>query len=206
MALSGNIGLLAATYRRKQKTAMSSNIRVKRICEQCGNEFEARTTVTKTCSDACAKRAYKARQRAAKVGVSNEQTRQIIVKPIEDIRAKENLNIADASKLLGVSRWTIWRAIGSGNLHAIKLGRRTLIRRSDIDRMFEPPTFSQNSLPAPVALVDCYTMKEIREKYGISEKALYSLIHRNGIPKQYKGPHAYVPKARIDELLTATQL
>lgn len=185
---------------------MSSNIRVKRICEQCGNEFEARTTVTKTCSDNCAKRAYKARQRAAKVTVSNEQTQRIIAKPIEDIRAKENLNIADASKLLGVSRWTIWRAIGSGNLNAVKLGRRTLIRRSDIDRLFEPPTFTQEPTPTPVAIVECYTMKEIQEKYGISEKALYTLIKRNDIPKQYKGPYAYVPKVSIDRLLAATQL
>src|SRR3982751_6203109 len=119
---------------------MSSNIRVRRICEQCGKEFEARTTVTKTCSDACAKRAYKARQRTAKVEVSNEQTRRIIAKPIEDIRAKESLNIADASRLLGVSRWTIWRAIGAGNLNAVKMGRRTLIRRSDIDKLFDQPT------------------------------------------------------------------
>jgi excisionase family DNA binding protein len=185
---------------------MSSNIRVKRICEQCGNEFEARTTVTKTCSDTCAKRAYKARQRTAKVTVSNEQTRRIIAKPIIDIRAKEHLNIADTSKLLGVSRWTIWRAIGSGNLHAVKLGRRTLIRRSDIERLFEPPTVAARPALAPVALADCYTMKDIRDKYGISEKALYTLIQRNGIPKQYSGPYAYVPKVRIDELLTATQL
>ena len=185
---------------------MSSKIRVKRICEQCGNEFEARTTVTKTCSDTCASRAYKARQRAAKVTVSNEQTRRIIVKPIEDIRAKENLNIADASKLLGVSRWTIWRAIGSGGLHAVKLGRRTLIRRSDIERLFESPTAAPKSAPATVALGDCYTLAEVREKYTISDKALYDLIRRNEIPKRYSGQYAYVPKNRIDELLAPTPI
>ncbi len=47
-------------------------------------------------------------------------------------------------------------------------------------------------------------MKEIREKYGISEKALYALIQRNEVPKQYSGIYAYVPKNRIDELLSAT--
>ena len=186
---------------------MSSNIRIRRICEQCGNEFEARTTVTKTCSDNCAKRAYKARQRMAKVAVSNEQTRRIIVKPIEDIRAKENLNIADASKLLGVSRWTIWRAISAGNLYAVKLGRRTLIRRSDIDRLFDRPAqLLERSCSVPVALSECYTMKEVMQKYGISEKALYELIKRNEIPKQYKGIYAYVPKTRIDELLISTPI
>jgi excisionase family DNA binding protein len=184
---------------------MSSIIRVKRICEQCGNEFEARTTVTKTCSDTCAKRAYKARQRAAKVTVSNEQTRRIIVKPMEDIRAKENLNIAEACKLLGVSRWTIWRAIGSGNLHAVKLGRRTLIRRSNINQLFERPAMlMEQNRPAPVALSDCYTLTEVRNKYAISSAALYDLIRRNEIPKQYSGPYAYVPKTQIDELLMPT--
>ena len=38
---------------------MSSNIFVQRICEECGNEFTARTTVTRFCGDRCAKRAYK---------------------------------------------------------------------------------------------------------------------------------------------------
>ena len=43
---------------------MSSNIRIQRICQQCKNEFTAKTTVTKYCSDRCSKRAYKARQKA----------------------------------------------------------------------------------------------------------------------------------------------
>ena len=50
---------------------MSSNIRVQRICQFCGKEFTARTTVTKYCSDVCAKRAYKARKRTEKVEISN---------------------------------------------------------------------------------------------------------------------------------------
>ncbi len=125
---------------------------------------------------------------------------------MEYIRAKESLNIADASKLLGVSRWTIWRAIGSGGLHAVKLGRRTLIRRSDIDRLFDQPAPSPKLAPAPVALADCYTLSEVREKYSISDKALYDLIRRNEIPKQYSGQYAYVPKTRIDELLTSSPL
>ncbi len=183
---------------------MSSNIRVKRICELCGREFEARTTVTKTCSDTCAKRAYKARQRQTKVKTSDEQTRQVIVKPLEEIRAKEVMNIADASRLLGVSRWTLWRAIGSGSLRAVKLGRRTLIRRTDIDRLFEPATPSQKVTPSPVALEDCYSLAEVRQRYGVSSAALYDLIKRNDIPKQYSGANAYVPKSRIDALLTTT--
>lgn len=149
---------------------MSSNIRVKRVCDQCGNEFEARTTVTKTCSDGCAKKAYKSRQRAAKIKASNQQTKEIIERPLSDIRVKDNLNIADASKLLGVSRWTIWRAIGSGNLNAVKMGRRTIIRRSDIDRLFEQPTPIQRPIIVPLPLLECYTMKEILQKFPFRRK------------------------------------
>ncbi|GAB2579794.1 helix-turn-helix domain-containing protein [Spirosoma areae] len=186
---------------------MSTNIRVKRICQQCGKEFEARTTVTKTCSDTCAKRAYKARQRAAKVEVSNEQTKQVKAKPLEDLRQYEFLTVDESARLIRISRRSLYRLNERGELPFVKLNRRTVIRRSDIDRLFDRPAeLMQQSRPAPVALVDCYTMKEIREKYGISEKALYSLIQRNEIPKRYSGPYAYVPKVRIDELLSTTPM
>ena len=41
---------------------MSSNIQIQRVCEFCGNEFTARTTVTKLCSAKCRKANYKAKQ------------------------------------------------------------------------------------------------------------------------------------------------
>lgn len=181
---------------------MSSNIRLTRICQQCGQPFEAKTTVTKTCSDACAKRAYKARQKAAKIEQSNHQTREGLVKPIEEIKAKENLNIADASRLLGVSRWTLWRAIGAGNLQVRKLGRRTIIRRTDLDRLLgQPIEAAEHSQPELLTLAECYTLKEVRQKYSISEKALSDLIRRYKISKQYSGIYAYVSKQLIDDLL-----
>ena len=46
---------------------MSSNIRVPKICQHCGTEFIAKTTVTKFCTDNCAKRAYKVRKRNEKI-------------------------------------------------------------------------------------------------------------------------------------------
>ncbi|GAB4020260.1 helix-turn-helix domain-containing protein [Spirosoma migulaei] len=182
---------------------MSSNIRIIRICQQCGNEFEARKTTTKTCSDNCAKKAYKARQRSANAQASNEQTLQIKLKPIEDIKAQEFLTVNESAKLIRISRRSLYRLNERGELPFVKLNRRTVIRRSDIDRLFDRPAeLMEKSRPEPVALADCYTMKEIREKYDISEKALYELIHRHEIPKQYSSIYAYVPKYRIDQLLS----
>jgi len=46
---------------------MSSNLYIPKTCKHCGKAFTARTTVTKYCSDMCAKREYKARKRNEKV-------------------------------------------------------------------------------------------------------------------------------------------
>lgn len=185
---------------------MSSNLRINRICEQCGREFEARTTVTKTCSDACAKRAYKARQRATKIEASNEQVKRIKAKSVEDLRGQEYLTVDETARLVRVSRRTLYRMNERGELQFVKLSRRTVIRRLDIDLLFDRPETDLKSAPIVVPLSECYTLKEVIQKYTISDKALYELIRRNDIPKHYCGIYAYVPKARIDELLTPSAL
>ena len=116
---------------------MSSNIKVQRICQHCGKEFTARTTVTQYCGDNCAKRAYKERQKAIKVSTSNNETRNIILKPIEELKAKEFLTVRDVAKLLNLSLRTTYRMIDQGNIKAVNLSeRKTLVRRSDIDMLF----------------------------------------------------------------------
>jgi len=58
----GMIRFLAPQTERKYPL-MSSNLRIVKICEYCKQEFIARTTVTQCCSDPCAKRFYKVKQR-----------------------------------------------------------------------------------------------------------------------------------------------
>ena len=116
---------------------MSSNIKVQRICQHCGNEFTARTTVTQYCGDNCAKQAYKARKKAAKVEASNTETRIIKEKPLEHLKAKEFLTVPDVAKLLNCSRRTAYRLIDSGNIKAVNLAqRKTLVKRTEIDKLF----------------------------------------------------------------------
>lgn len=116
---------------------MSSNIQLQRICEHCSNEFIARTTVTRYCGGNCAKAAYKARKRSAKIEVSNKQTLKIKIKPIEEIRAKEFLSVRDVAKLLGSSRQMVYDLINSGKINGTNLRiKKTLIPRSEIDKLF----------------------------------------------------------------------
>ncbi|WP_207430565.1 helix-turn-helix domain-containing protein [Sabulibacter ruber] len=183
---------------------MSSNIRLKRICQHCGNEFVAKTTVTQYCGDTCAKRAYKVRLRTSKVEASNKETKETILKPIEELNAKEFLSIADTCQLLGLSRWTVWRAIKAQELPSVKIGRRCIIKRSHLDQMLEQSKPTQPTKEAPqdaLNLGECYTISEIQRNYNISEKALYEIIKRNSIPKVKEGIYTYVPKKQIDNIL-----
>ena len=117
---------------------MSSNIKVQRICQHCDIEFTARTTVTRYCSDNCAKRAYKARKRQEKIEQSNSDTAAIKAKPILDLKGKEYLTVREVALLLNYSIRTTYRQIENGNIKAINLGERmTRVRRSEIEKLFE---------------------------------------------------------------------
>jgi excisionase family DNA binding protein len=117
---------------------MSSNIRIQRICQFCNNEFTAKTTVTKYCSDNCAKKAYKQRKKIEKINASNKETQKIITLPIEQLKAKEYLTVREVSKLLSCSIRTVYYYIESGNIKAVNLGQRmTRIKRSALDDIFK---------------------------------------------------------------------
>src|SRR5215216_1177054 len=105
---------------------MTSHIRVQRICNHCGDEFTAKTTVTQYCGDRCAKLAYKVRSRQAKIEQSEVEIEAIRKEPLAMLQAKEFLSIAETCALLGLSRRTVFRLLQSGRIPAAKFGRRTI--------------------------------------------------------------------------------
>ena len=54
---------------------MSSNIKIEKVCEWCGNKFTAQTTVTRFCSKRCSEHSYKERMRQRKIALSNQETK-----------------------------------------------------------------------------------------------------------------------------------
>jgi excisionase family DNA binding protein len=194
---------------------MSSNIKVQRICQHCSNEFTARTTVTKYCSDKCSKAAFKARKRAEKVKQSNAETTRIKNQSIEQLKAKEFLSINEVCQLVGISRRTVYRLIEQGDLKKIKVGSRTLIKRLALNKLLNNKETGKPEIPEKQIndlndwnqadvfdIKDYYTLTEIQDKYKVSESTVQQLIKRNSIPKIKKGWYAYVPIQIIDELLT----
>jgi excisionase family DNA binding protein len=122
---------------------MSTNIRVLRVCQHCGSEFVAKTTVTKYCSLLCAQRNYKLRQKKSKIEQSNKETVQAKSKKTLPLSEKEFLSVRQVAELLGCSRRNVYKLIKSGKLKATNLLiKKTIVRKSDIDKMFEQSTVS----------------------------------------------------------------
>jgi excisionase family DNA binding protein len=111
------------------------------------------TTTTRFCGHKCASREYKQRKREEKVqttlsdqiksgtSANSENLQSLQSLPIKtgnfiNLRDKEFLSVQETAILLGASRWTIQRMIQREELKAGKLGRRTIIPRSEIDNLF----------------------------------------------------------------------
>ena len=117
---------------------MSSNIRIEKVCQYCGEVFIAKTTVTKHCSDRCAKRAYKLRKKGEAIERSAKETQRVLNKSLIEIQEKDFLTVRDAAILLSSSRQTIYNLIARGTIKAVNLKeRKTLIKRSEIDKLFQ---------------------------------------------------------------------
>lgn len=115
---------------------MSSNIRIEKVCQHCGSEFVAKTTVTKFCSLICAQRAYKAKKKREKIqNVSNPEKQKAEYRN-NKFAEKQYLSIAETCQLLGASRMTLYRQIKKGTIPAAKIGRRTIIKKSELDKIF----------------------------------------------------------------------
>jgi excisionase family DNA binding protein len=185
---------------------MSSNIRIKRVCQHCGKDFIAKTTSTQYCGDNCAKRAYKVRKRAEKIEASNKETAGS-KSNLDVIKQKEFLTVRDASVLLNCSIRAVYYFIENKDIKATNLSeRKTLIKRSEIDKLFEK---THVAAPQPRAtatkfkckIEDCYTVGEVQKTFDISDSALTDILKRKGVPKVKKGWYVYVPKKEIDKLL-----
>lgn len=122
---------------KRQANKMSSNIKVTRVCDFCGNSFVAKTTVTRYCTKRCNERSYKAARRGEKIERSDLETSTKILRPIEELKAKEYLSVNETCKLIGISRMTLHRLIKKKEIKKGSIGRRVIIRKSEIERLLQ---------------------------------------------------------------------
>ena len=185
---------------------MSSNIKIERICEWCGNRFMAQTTVTRFCSKRCAEHSYKERMRQKKMALSNQETSQC--NPDRKSRDKDFLTPTETAQFLGVCRTYIYDSINRGKIKVTRIGRKTLISKADIQAIFDFLTpketeSSESTERKAKSISDFYTRAEIREKYGVKDSWIYKVVAENNVPKTILRGKAYFSKSHIDLLFSA---
>lgn len=178
----------------------TSSIRITKICQWCGVEFEAQKVSTKYCSHRCANLAYKQAVRDKRVKQAEAETLSIkLEKPIENVKNKEYLSFAQAGKLLGLSRQAVYNMVKAGNLKASKISSRlSFIRRVDIDAMLENRPYKTLHPKDTVPITDFYTIAEIQEKYGVKESWIYEIAKEHNIPRTFNRGKTYWSKKHID--------
>lgn len=186
---------------------MSSNIFIQRICQFCSNEFTARTTVTKYCSEICTSRAYKQRIREAKIkNAENEVAIKLDLNEKAILKRDEFLSVSQTAILLGTHRATIYRYLASRKIKCLQIGGKTLIRRCDIDKLFkDSDLYEVKPRKERKPITEFYTMSEIKDKYNVKDTSIYKMIKQHKVPKQIsKGKGLYsakhIDKAFADKL------
>jgi excisionase family DNA binding protein len=117
---------------------MSSNIKVNKICIDCGEIYIAKTTVTKYCSHKCASRAYKKRKKKEKLKEFEKKELTIIPQLLKNpnLADRSILSIEETCIFIGISKPTFYRISKSGQLQTTKIGRRVFVTRNEIKRLF----------------------------------------------------------------------
>lgn len=206
---------------------MSSNLQITKICAFCGERFIAQKTSTRFCSHKCSRRAYKDRLKhelttsvdigkiernyfSAKKPQKSSPTSKHSLVNLPTLNQKEYLSLRETAIVLGVGKSTVHRYCVAGILKCIRMNKRIVIRKKDLDGMFEsaPP---YRVIPRPVKLhqdkqqqavpIDEYcSAKEIAQKYGYSKSAIHKMAERRKIPRKlFEGAYLY-SKNHIEEV------
>jgi excisionase family DNA binding protein len=118
---------------------MSSNMRIKKVCQHCGEVFTAQTTTTKYCSLQCAQRAYKKRVKEDKIDEAAKKTKEDLLAQnhpsgnsanVQVI--KELVNIKELSVITSLSERTLFRLIKDKKFPKMKVGKRLVFNKDAV--------------------------------------------------------------------------
>lgn len=177
-----------------------SNELIKKVCEWCGNVFYAQKVTTRYCSHTCNSRAYKANKRKERVKVAEALTyRTIQEKPIEQLKDRPFLSIAETATLLGLSLQGVYKQIYAGRLRASKItSRLSIVRREDIEQMLAERPYEKRQPRDAIVITELYTTEEVCDTYDISRAALFAIAKRENTPRTHNRGKTYWSKRHID--------
>ena len=178
----------------------SSSIRIKKVCEWCGEVFYAQKTTTRYCSHRCNSRAYKEDARNKRIQRTETETEVLIrQQPIQAVKDKEFLSFAEVGILLGITRQAVYKMVTQGHLKASKISSRlSFIKRSDIENMLENKPYEKQQNKEAVPITEFYTTAEVKEKYHVNESWIFVVAKKNNIPRTFNRGKTYWSKKHMD--------
>ena len=170
---------------------------IQKRCKYCGRSFIAHKMTTIYCSPSCNNKDYKRAIREKQIAEFMEEEKQKTPK-VDILGGKELLTPTEGASLLGLSRATFYRYMSNGTIKAVQFRGKTIIRRKDIERLFDnPPTYQSHSEKKQEKR-EYYTFRQIMEKFKCSKKAVMTRVEKYNIPKVYQGRNCFFDRALVD--------
>ena len=108
-----------------------------RKCAHCGKVFATNSGMQRYCSEGCATAAKETKKKRKKDFLR-------AVEPVMELQQQEYLTFSKAAILLGCTRQYVYKLVEQRKLPASRLSSRmALIRRSDIETMFEANPYNR---------------------------------------------------------------
>ena len=191
---------------------VTSNIRIKKICEWCGKEFEAQKCSTRFCCKRCTEHAYKDQQRQKRKQETEARVIETIIREKEKaVEDKVYLSVQETADLIGVKRNAVYQLIYRGKLKAFRLTSRvTRICKTDIEHLLRTNVYVRKSKAKSSvndengeAITEFYTTKEIIEKFGVSNSWVFAQGKAHNIPKVYHRGKTLWSRRHCDRVFAA---
>ena len=169
---------------------------IQKRCKYCGRSFIAHKMTTIYCSPSCNNKDYKRAIREKQIAEFMEEKKK--TPKVDILGGKEFLTPTEGASLLGLSRATFYRYMSNGTIKAVQFRGKTIIRRKDIERLFDNPPAYQSHSEKKQEKREYYTFRQIMEKFKCSKKAVMTRVEKYNIPKVYQGRNCFFDRALVD--------
>ena len=192
-----------------------------RKCAYCGKVFTTNSGMQKYCSEECAEQAKETKKKRQRDFLR-------AIEPVMELQQQEYLTFSKAAILLGCTRQYVYKLVEQGKLPASRLSSRmTLVRKSDIEKMFEANPYNRvllctktkksvsKKMKSPAKdkakeeratdeVLEYYSGEEVKQIYKVKQSWLYASAKRHQIPMCRIAGRNYYSKKHIDAVFGTT--
>jgi excisionase family DNA binding protein len=193
----GRGGTLWDTFGEINSLTSATNMEIKKRCKYCGRSFIAHKMTTLYCSPSCNNKDYKRNIRQKQIAEFMEGQKKN-VPPVDNLGNKAFLTPTEGAQLLGISRATFYRYMRDGIIKAVQLRGKTIVRRKDIENLFDHPASYQPHSDKKQKKREYYTIRQISEKFKVTKKAILHRCEKYNIKKVYQGRNCFFDRSQVD--------